>query len=239
MRKEDFEEVRRALKGVGRDLLDYMYDAPDNVLAEWLKAPFERAAASGDIPLTVTLMKAGASGNALGPAVTGGHRRLVRDLLERGKSYTDKNKYGETSLHLAAKFGHGCIVRTLLIGGADMDAVDKLGTPLHLSCVKGDVVGMQALIGHSWVRLDPPPRIDESLPARRGRVHWPGWYLDKIAPEGGGRQRSWRTRSDGSSHGRGTRPRRGDPNPSEGDRRSNQLQRRRRKDAPSPSSLPR
>lgn len=147
MREDAFERVRRALKGVGRDLLDYMYDAPDDVLTEWLKAPFERAASAGDIPLTIALMEAGARGNALGSAVTGGHRRLVRDLLERGASHTDKNEDGDTPLHLAAKFGHGFIVRTLLIEGADMDAVDKLGrTPLHLSSINGDVVGLQALL---------------------------------------------------------------------------------------------
>ena len=138
---------RDALKGLGEGILNYMSGMPDDMWAEWLKAPFEEAAGWGDIALTTALMEAGAKGNGIMPAIIGGHRRLVRDLLEMGASPTAKDANGDAPIHLAASAGRGLIVRTLLIEGAEVDEPDGKGhTPLHLASASGDDVGVRALL---------------------------------------------------------------------------------------------
>ncbi len=132
-----------------------MYDVPDGLWGGWLKAPFEEAASSGDIPLTTALMEAGAEGDGIIPAVEGGHHRLVRDLLEMGASPTVKDDEGDAPIHLAAANGHGLIVRTLLIEGVDFNEPDRLGrTPLHLACMSGDDVGVRVLLAVGACPLD-------------------------------------------------------------------------------------
>lgn len=138
---------RDALEGLGEAILNVMGDAPDDMGAEWLKAPFEQAAGRGDIPLTTTLKEAGAKGNGIVPAIQGGHRRLVCDLLEMGASPTAKDDNGNGPIHWAASLGHGLIVRALLIEGAEVDEPDRVGrTPLHLAIASGDNVGVLALL---------------------------------------------------------------------------------------------
>eukprot|EP00752_Nemacystus_decipiens_P009682 g8651.t1 len=56
---------RDGLKGLGEHIMKIMCEAGDDVLTEWLEAPFENAAARGDIPLTKVLKKAGAKGMRL------------------------------------------------------------------------------------------------------------------------------------------------------------------------------
>lgn len=60
--------------------------------------------------------------------------RFIKDLLEAGADIKATDKYGHTSLHLAA--GSNCVkvITTLLEAGADIKARDEDGnTPLHLA----------------------------------------------------------------------------------------------------------
>lgn len=107
---------RDALKGLGEGIMNAMHDAPIEVWAEWLKAPFEQAAGRGDIQLTTALKEAGAKGNGIVPAIQGGHGLLVRVLLEMGASPTARGDNDDTPIHLAVSLGHGLIVRALLSG---------------------------------------------------------------------------------------------------------------------------
>ncbi|CAM9188868.1 unnamed protein product [Scytosiphon promiscuus] len=138
---------RSVMRHYGEDILRLMRDASDSRWAEWLKAPLEHAAARGDGELTTVLIEAGANGNALFPAVSYGHHTLVRILLEKGASTSEKNADGYTPLHLAAKNRQGRIVRTLLIEGADANEPDRRGrSPLHLACISGDAASIKALL---------------------------------------------------------------------------------------------
>lgn len=54
---------------------------------------------------------------------------------------------GETYLHIAAKFGDEDIVRSFLIAGARVNAVDHNGqTPLHIAAKKGSVEIVKVLL---------------------------------------------------------------------------------------------
>lgn len=96
---------RIALRAYGEAIAALMSGAPDARWAEWPKTPFEYAAERGGIELTTVLMKAGARGNALIPAVMRGHQTLVRNLLEIGASTSEKDENDDTPLHLAVKYG--------------------------------------------------------------------------------------------------------------------------------------
>ncbi|KAG6991162.1 hypothetical protein G7Y79_00056g090430 [Physcia stellaris] len=69
---------------------------------------------------------------------------IVELLLERG-AYLLGNPYGETSLHVAAKYGSADVVKRLLDRGADIMARNSSGyTPLHDAAMEGssEIVSM-------------------------------------------------------------------------------------------------
>ncbi|CAB1101483.1 unnamed protein product [Ectocarpus sp. CCAP 1310/34] len=144
MRDDAFEMVRRALKGVGRDLLDYMYDAPDDVLAEWLRAPFERAASAGDIPLTMALMKAGASGDAFSSAALGTPATHNSRLL--------------TALHHAAAGTKLDAMEFLVGSGADANGGALKWRPIHFATEANSPEAVLALVRHG-----ADPHAEDSL----------------------------------------------------------------------------
>ncbi|CAM9188804.1 unnamed protein product [Scytosiphon promiscuus] len=171
-KSDGFDRNRRASYGYGEAVLRLMSSAPDGRWAEWLKTPFERAAALGDAGLTTALMKAGADGNALIPAVSHGHHTLVRTLLEMGASTSKKDEDGLTPLLVAARDGRGRMVRTLLIEGADVNEPDGRGrSPLHLACISGDPTSVQALLAAG---SDASHRHDPSGNAALDFAVWEG-----------------------------------------------------------------
>jgi ankyrin repeat protein len=59
----------------------------------------------------------------------------------------EKNKYGETVLHRAARGGNEAIVRLLVDLGADVNAKDKYGeTVLHWAALRGDEAVVRLLV---------------------------------------------------------------------------------------------
>lgn len=68
-------------------------------------------------------------------------------LLEKGADIRTRDKFGETSLHLACRLGRVEVVHTLLGKGASVKAKDNAGwTPLHEACKQGNVDVVQALL---------------------------------------------------------------------------------------------
>ncbi|CAN0455454.1 unnamed protein product, partial [Ectocarpus sp. 12 AP-2014] len=106
---------RSALRGLGEHILDVLANhTTDARWGEWMWAPFERAAANGDVPLSCALFKAGATGPHLHPAVRGDHGTLVSELLKLGAAPSAKDEQGDAALHVAAGLGRTHIVEMLL-----------------------------------------------------------------------------------------------------------------------------
>lgn len=119
--------------------------------AEWLRAPLEHAAASGDLGRVSRLLRAGADASAgwtgndgrtlLGAAVEGGNEAVLTALLEAG-AQPDVNVVSDTTrmsaLHVAARSGHPGIVRKLMYFGADVELLDmSKRSALHYAVERG------------------------------------------------------------------------------------------------------
>ena len=88
---------------------------------------------------------------ALHLAVWGGHREIVRLLLERGAEVNAKDAGGETAVLLAARWGRGDLMDLLLEHGADASIRDDQGrTLLHKAAEYGHVEVMRALLSHGF-----------------------------------------------------------------------------------------
>ncbi|CAM9823173.1 unnamed protein product, partial [Ectocarpus sp. 12 AP-2014] len=98
---------------------------------EWLRAPLEHAAASGNLGLFTRLMDAGASAEAgwrgcdgrtlLGAAACSKSKKIVRSLLTAGAKSDVNVLFGakrESALHLAAARGAEEASKVLMIAGA-------------------------------------------------------------------------------------------------------------------------
>lgn len=69
-----------------------------------------------------------------GASVEAGSEEAVELLLDYGADVDAKDKYGNTPLHDAAKYGNISICKLLLGYGADIDAANKWGqTPMHVA----------------------------------------------------------------------------------------------------------
>ena len=75
-------------------------------------------------------------------AAEGGHEEVVSMLAEAFRRVDCRNKAGATALILAARAGKDGVVRILLDGGSDVDAVDGLGnTALHVGFSPAQEIG--------------------------------------------------------------------------------------------------
>ena len=126
--------------------------------AEWLRAPLEHAAASGNFGLVDRLLRAGADGRAgwrgcqrrtlLDAAALGGNRHVVSALLRAGCE-ADVNVVsdasGRSALYQSIVGGHESAARKLMLAGADVDREDPTERcfPLHAAAARGqeDLVG--------------------------------------------------------------------------------------------------
>lgn len=134
--------------------------------AEWLRAPLEHAAASGDLGRVLRLLRAGADARSagwtgndgrtlLGAAVEGRNEAVLTALLEAG-AQADVNAVSETTrmspLHLAARSGHPAIARRLMASGADVELLDiSKRSALHYAVERGhrEIVQDLLTIGRS------------------------------------------------------------------------------------------
>ena len=110
----------------------YLYQ--DEISNDQEKLAF--AARQGDIDqvtrILVNKMLDVNAGHPLLKAVIGGHKVVVRLLLERGAD-PNKPEIGEkTPLHWSAYYGHRAVTKLLINGGGDPNQGDRDGrTPLH------------------------------------------------------------------------------------------------------------
>ena len=72
----------------------------------------------------MTLMEAGADQNALETRTNGspllmaaahGHAGVVKALLGKGACHTARNRYGQSSMHVAAGAGHADVLKELIV----------------------------------------------------------------------------------------------------------------------------
>jgi ankyrin repeat protein len=110
--------------------------------------PLGLACYFGHLDSAEYLVKAGApinshSNNALKAApiqsaTAGGHRKVVKMLLENRANPNIREQGGYTPLHAAAQNGDEEMIRTLLFGGADMNLKSDNGkTPLDIAIEAG------------------------------------------------------------------------------------------------------
>jgi ankyrin repeat protein len=113
----------------------------DPRIETWLKA-----AAAGDI---ATLRASLASGlavdahdqrgyTAVWNAIARGRNEAALFLIDAGADVRRGYRYGETALHLAAKFGDGPLIQRLIASGADVNAIEGVNgeTPLSAAIQK-------------------------------------------------------------------------------------------------------
>lgn len=92
----------------------------------------------------------GPAGTPLKASCKGGHRDVVRLILDRGAEINRKSaRVGSTALHLASAAGKTLLVQLLLDRGASLHIQDELGdTPLVFACRAGDCETMELLLDH-------------------------------------------------------------------------------------------
>lgn len=139
---------RDALRTLTDDVFALVADhASSKQWADWLRIPLEHAAASGDLGLVTTLLRAGANGKSgargcrgrtlLDAAVESGNEKVVSCLLTAG-AHADVNVRSgskrRSALHRAAFLGHDAVSRTLMLAGAEVGLLDSnKRTPLLLA----------------------------------------------------------------------------------------------------------
>ena len=110
--------------------------------------PLGLACFFGNVDVAEYLVKAGASINSkshnglkaapLQSAAAGGHRKIVKMLLDHGADPNIREQWGHTALHAAAENGDEEMIRVLLYGGADLTLKNNQGkTALDLAMEAG------------------------------------------------------------------------------------------------------
>ncbi len=110
--------------------------------------PLGLACFFGYLDVAEYLIKAGANINSpsnnklkaapIQSAAAGGHRQIVKMLLENGADPNIREQAGHTPLHAAAQNGDEELIRILLFGGADINLRSEDGkTPLDLAIAEG------------------------------------------------------------------------------------------------------
>ncbi|CAM9677623.1 unnamed protein product [Ectocarpus fasciculatus] len=151
-----YEERASILQHLGDTIFKLVCDrATPEQWAEWLRAPLEHAAGTGNRDLVEKLLEAGADGNAgwrgcdgktlLHAAAEGGNVQVITRLSTAGAGGDINAKslaYGHTPLDLAVIGGKEAAAKALIMAGADVNVLDTANDgPLHLA-IKGGHVGM-------------------------------------------------------------------------------------------------
>lgn len=80
-------------------------------------------------------------------AIESNNIQEVKQAITNGAHIHIKNQYGQTPLHMAARFTHTDIPQTLVAAGADVNAQDYSGnTPLHIAAKYNNTNAAKALI---------------------------------------------------------------------------------------------
>ncbi|OHW90621.1 glycerophosphoryl diester phosphodiesterase [Colletotrichum incanum] len=92
------------------------------------------------------------SGAVLAMATKSNYKVIVEMLVEAGVDINWQDKTGETALHLAARFGHDEIAKSLIKGTGEQKADLEIAentyawTPLHVAAVDGHLAMVQLLV---------------------------------------------------------------------------------------------
>ena len=83
-------------------------------------------------------------------AAEGGHRDLVKILLEAGASVSDETKKGHTPLHIAAQNGHVHVINEFAKHNVNLRMLSRrsgMGAS-HLAALYGEVEALRELLTH-------------------------------------------------------------------------------------------
>lgn len=104
---------------------------------------------------------------ALHIATNGGHRELVKLLLEAGASVGDETRQGHTPLHIAARNGFPLIINDFVKHGVNLRMISHRSgmTALHVAAFYGEVDAMRELLVHvpSHLKSEFPASVATSL----------------------------------------------------------------------------
>ncbi|CBN79339.1 F-box domain and ankyrin repeat protein [Ectocarpus siliculosus] len=149
-----YEERSSILQDLGDTTFKLVRDrATPDQWAEWLRAPLEHAAATGNRDLVDKLLGAGANGGAgwrgchgktlLHAAAEGGNVQVITRLRNAGAGEDMKAKAldtGHTPLDLAVIGGKEAAAKALIMAGANVNMLDATNDgPLHLAITGGHV----------------------------------------------------------------------------------------------------
>ena len=171
------------LEGEGDMIFQLMCSrATSEQWAEWLRAPLEHAAGTGNHDLVEKLLKAGSNGGAgwrgcddstlLHAAAEGGNAQIVSALITAGAGQDMKARAsatGNTPLHLAVAGGREAAAGALIMAGADVNVLnDKEEAPLHLAIVGGHAKLAKDLL---FSGADPSQKSKGHYPIHRAVRH--------------------------------------------------------------------
>mmetsp|Transcript_3976 Transcript_3976/g.5527 ORF Transcript_3976/g.5527 Transcript_3976/m.5527 type:complete len:350 (-) Transcript_3976:399-1448(-) len=105
-----------------------------------------------------------------------GQARMLKCLLDRRAGFHERNKLGETAMHLAAKFDHPACIKLLAKAGAHIDPAtfDHGHTPLHYAAMHGNLQAALALqvMGADLHFKNTLPLQRTPLEAAKDCGHW-------------------------------------------------------------------
>jgi ankyrin repeat protein len=88
-------------------------------------------------------------------AVFDGDIEQAKLNISQGANVNEKNRDGQTLLHVALSYGHTSIAKLLIDEGADIDAIDRSErTPLHLAAFKGNTEAIDLLTSKEGLNID-------------------------------------------------------------------------------------
>jgi uncharacterized protein len=130
-----------------------MAGAPVNASNEWGSTPVLLAAKQGQLDVVRTLLRAGASVDGRGAAMTplaaaalGGHTEVVKLLLSHGAQTDTSTETGESALVLAVRMNRLATAAALLNAGASLTVKNRQGDGLCMVAIAENFPDMLALL---------------------------------------------------------------------------------------------
>jgi ankyrin repeat protein len=136
-----------------------------NASNEWGNTPVMLAAQQGQVDVVRTLLRAGASADGRGGAMTplaaaalGGHTEVVKLLLANGAQTDTSTETGEPALVLAVRMNHLAAAATLMDAGASLKVRSRQGDGLCMVTITENFPAMLALLLKHGANPSTPDR---------------------------------------------------------------------------------
>jgi ankyrin repeat protein len=136
-----------------------------NASNEWGSTPVMLAAQQGQVDVVRTLLRAGASPDGRGGAMTplaaaalGGHTEVIKLLLANGAHTDTSTETGESALVLAVRMNRLAAAATLLDAGASLKVRNRQGDGLCMMAVSENFPDMLALLLKNGANPNSPDR---------------------------------------------------------------------------------